>query len=148
MTKSIERVVFRPGQLLAPLLERAEAPADKFISQVAQRDLDRYYTMLALALNTVALSENEAMFLIDISNGTIYDMVAAQALQWEIQDTLPEYAAKWEIDGPAFLAKANSWSLLQKTAIMDALERFWNDSYHIENTHAKAARVGLIKTTA
>lgn len=145
MTKQIERVAFRPGPLLGPLMERAEAPNDRFISQIAQRDLDRYYTALALALNTVSLSENEAMFLIDISNGTLYDMVAAQALQWEIEDAIPDYAAKWEVDGPALLAKANGWNLLQKTAIMDALERFWNDAYHIENTQAKAARVGLIK---
>lgn len=141
----IDQIAFRPGQLRAKLIERADGPGKAAASRVAQRDLDRYYHLLTLALASIELSQNEAMLLVDMSNGTLYDMVGAPALHYEIEDAVSDLAEKWGIDGAALAAKAASWSLIQKVAVIDALERFWADSYHVSDTRARLVRVGLVK---
>lgn len=143
-----ERVVFRPGPLLGALVERADEPGDAAISRVAQRDLDRYYELLVSALASVSLSAGEAGLIVDATNGTLFDpwSVAAQTLHYEIEDSLVDgLAAKWDVDGPALVAKLAGYSILQRAAICDAVERFWQDSYHVENTRARLVRVGLVR---
>lgn len=144
----IDKIQFRPGHLTDPIAERAAEQTNIGASFTVGRDIDRYYQLLALALASITLSEGEAMLIVDATNGTLFEpfSVAAQSLHWEIQDSLADgLAAKWEVDGPALVAKISAWSLLQKAAVCDAIERFWGDTYHIDNSHARLARVGLIK---
>lgn len=141
------KVQFRPGHLLGMLQERADT--GQSISMVAQRDLDRYYDLIALALHHVELTPGEASLIVDAMNGTFIDLTAAQMLHAEIADSLGDgLAEKWGVDGPALVAKARGWTLLQRMAVCDAVERFWNNSYHVEDYQDRLIRVGLVRIQA
>ena len=87
--------------------------------------------------------------IVDVTNGTLFEpmSVAAQVLMYEIEDGLKDadYAGKWEVDGAALLVKIRGWTLLQRAAVLDAIERFWLDSYHVENMSARLIHVGLVR---
>lgn len=137
-------VRFRAGALLPSLQERAEGSA---ISHVAQRDLQRYYSLLALALAQVSLSEGEAGLIIDALNGTWIDPTTAQLLPHEVEDALGDgLAEKWGVDGQSLVERLRRMSLTQRLAICDAAERYWADSYHVDSTADRLLRVGLVKT--
>jgi hypothetical protein len=141
------KVQFRPGPLDPALAERADAGVS--IGQVARRDLDRYYQLLTLALHQVELTPGEASLIVDALNGTFIDLTAAQMLHAEIADSLGDgLAEKWEVDGPALVAKARGWTLLQRMAVCDAVERFWNNAYHVEDLQDRLIRVGLVRIQA
>lgn len=137
-------IQFRPGHLAAPVAERMRGDLNQ--NAVVQRDLDRYYTALALGLSSVDLTPGEAMLIIDSHNGTWIDLNAAQMLPYQIEDSLQDgLAEKWEIDGPALVKKLSGYSLAQRLAILDGVERWWGDTYHVENGRARLVRVGLVK---
>lgn len=144
MPENLKHVTFRPGSLSDPILERS---GDMTAGAIAQRDLTRYYEMLEMALQRVNLTEGEARMLVDICNGTRFDPfpVAAQSLHYEVEDAEPEYDSKWGVDRPSFIAKLRGYSLLERAAICDAIERFWIDSYHKDSTQARLVHVGLIR---
>lgn len=144
MPEDLKHVTFRPGPLSGSILERMD---DTTAGTVVQRDLTRYYEILELALHRVELTEGEAGFLVDICNGTRFDPfpVAAQSLHYEVEDAEPEYDSKWGVDRPSFIAKLRGYSLLERAAICDAIERFWIDSYHKDSTQARLVHVGLIR---
>ena len=141
-TKAIQ---FRAGPLQDYLDERATG--DQNANTIAWRDLDRYYVALYHALVSVDLSAGEAMLIIDSHNGTHIDINAAQMLHYQVEDALSDspLAAKWEIDGPALVAKLRGYNLLQRLAIVDAVERWWGDTYHVNDGEARLVRVGLVK---
>lgn len=139
----LKTIQFRPGPLSEPLQERASG--DKSPHYVAQRDLEVYYNLLMLGLASVDLSEGEALFLVDILNGTVLELMTARMLPYEIEDAEPEYLAKWEIDRAVLLAKVGGWTLLQRMAVIDAVERAWGNTYHVDDMRARVARVGLVK---
>lgn len=145
----IDKIQFRPGPLTAALEARGAAD-NATASQIADRDLSRYYDLLALALAQVQLSPGEASLIVDALNGTAVDLVAAQGLPYEIADSLEDgLAEKWEVDGSALITKAHGWSLLQRIAVCDAAERFWSGAaYHVENTAARLITVGLVRVLA
>ena len=49
-------------------------PSSNPLNQIARRDLERYYAMLAFELRTLALSEREACLVCDANNGTLWDL--------------------------------------------------------------------------
>ena len=104
----------------------ALSPAD-----VARRDLNRYYTFLAAALNTITLTEGEALLLCDALNGTYvgegHDCAILIAhLHHEIADTAPDgLGQKWGVDLPTLVAKIEGWTPQQRLAVVDAVERWW-----------------------
>lgn len=138
-----DKIQFRPGPLADALAARGGAE-NASASQVAQRDLGRYYDALALALASVEMTEGEAGLIVDALNGTIIDTAAVSGLHYEIADALPDLAEKWEVDGVALRAKARGWSYLQRLAICDAAERFW-DANHVPNTRQRLVAVGLVR---
>lgn len=141
-----DKVQFRPGPLAAALAARADVDDNAHISQVAQRDLGRYYDLVALALASVELGQSEASLIVDALNGTLIDVQTAQLLAYEIADSLEDgLAKKWGVDGAALVAKVGAWSLAQRLAVCDAAERFWRGSYHVEAIGDKLAAVGLIR---
>lgn len=140
----VDMVSFRAGPLDG--LIEARMRGDLKAGAVAQRDLTRYYDALALALSQVQLTINEAMLIIDALNGSFIDLNLAQLLHYEIEDSFGDgLAEKWQIDGPALLGKVRDWSLLQRIAVVDAVERWWGDAYHIDDGAARLLRVGLTK---
>jgi len=140
-----DRIQFRPGPLGAALAARADG-ATRSVSQVAQRDLGRYYYLLALALGAVVLSEGEAALIVDALNGSYIELMTAQLLAADIADSLDDgLADKWDVDGPALVAKVAGWSLASRLAVCDAVERFWRDGCQAETMADRLAAVGLIR---
>lgn len=140
----IERIQFRPGDL-TPFLAARGATNNPEASQLAQRDLERYYHLLALALASVSLTSGQAGMIVDVLNGTLIGTSTAQLLADEMSDSLADgYATKWEVDGPALVATVRSWSLLQRMAVCDAVERFWSAN-HVTSTDDRLVAIGLVK---
>lgn len=93
---------------------------------VAARDLERYYTVLRRELRAARLSEGEAGALCEVLQGALLDAGSAWVLPVEIEDTLPDgLAARWEIDGPALVARLRAMLGSGLLAIVDAVERWW-----------------------
>jgi hypothetical protein len=138
------KVQFRLGVLGRYLQARQDS--GQSVSDVAQRDLKRYYALLALGLSSVHLNQGEAGLIVDALNGTLVELSTAQLLWAEIQDSLEDgLAEKWGVDGPTLVEKLRDYSLAQTLAIVDAVERFWGASHHIESTEARLVAVGLVK---
>jgi hypothetical protein len=140
-----ESFQMRPGPLAPALAARlaGESPA-----AVVRRDLGRYYDALALGLANVALSPGEAGLIVDALNGTRIELTTAQMLGEEIEDALADgLAAKWDVDGPRLVATILGWSLIQRLAVVDAVERFWAAGWHASETVERLTAVGLVKRT-
>ena len=141
-----ESFQMRPGPLAPALAARlaGDSPA-----AVVRRDLGRYYDALALGLASVALSPGEAGLIVDALNGTRIELVTAQMLGEEIEDALnlDGLAAKWDVDGPKLVATILGWSLVQRLAVVDAVERFWAAGWHASETVERLTAVGLVKRT-
>lgn len=140
-----DRIAFRPGPLSDALTARADDASDAAASRIAQRDLGRYYEMLAGALASVGLSEEEALFLVDILNGTYIELMTAQMLPYEAEDAEPSYFEKWGIDRAVLLKKLHALTLAQRLAVCDAVERAWGNQYHQDDMRARVVRVGLVR---
>lgn len=143
----ITNIQIRPGQtFLLPHLELRGATTNGAAAEVVKRDLARYYDALALALTSVELSVGEASLIVDALNGTRIDIQTAQLLAAEIADSLDdELAEKWQVDGPALVAKIEGWNLLQRLAVSDAVERFWSAGNSVEVMSDRLAAVGLLR---
>lgn len=135
-----------PGPLTSAVAARGGAADNGSASEVARRDLGRYYDLLALALASVDLTEGEASLIVDALNGTIIDVSTAQLLAAEVEDGLGDgLAEKWGVDGGALVAKVRAWTLAQRMAVCDAAERFWGDEHHVDSTGDRLAAVGLVR---
>lgn len=144
MTNNDNLTCFRDASIKQSLLTRGNSSGD-----IARRDIDRYYVLLADALRRVKLTSNEAMLLCDALNGTLneFRINPAQALVFSVQDAidLDSLDSKWEVDKTSFLAKLKGLNTLEAAAVLDAVERFWYEpEYQIEDTKVKLAQVGLI----
>ena len=114
------------------ILSRTEKPAD--VSQVAKRDLRRYYEGLRRALPT--FSEVEATLIVNALNGKRHADPESMSLLW----------AEVHEDDPILAERMRSLSYIECTAIIDAVERFWLGPYHQEGPiGARLREVGLVK---
>lgn len=101
--------------------------------------------------SALTLSPNEALLIIDALNGTIIEpSLAEQLIPFEIQDaiTLDHLDQKWEIDGKELVAKLSN---LTHDAALDLLERvnqFWSDSYHIADARKRVKEIGMVREDA
>jgi len=98
-------------------------------SGIINRDLERYYTVLDRALRTVSLTENEALLIVDVLNGSILDTLSVRMLWAGVEDAinLDKVDEKWGINGAALVEKLRSLGEIQCLAVVDAAERFWAD---------------------
>lgn len=121
------RIVFRAGHLEHEIVQRTPT-CQQSPAQTAQRDLERYYQVLATELATVAktLTTRQALAIADATNGTLIDVRTARMLHHEIEDALADgIADKWQIDGAKLLDTVRSWTTSQRLAVLDAIERWW-----------------------
>lgn len=139
-------IAFRAGDLLAHLDARTYTSMADSVSEVAKRDLDRYYDMLARSLPTFTVAE--ASLICDALNGSLLQPASAPLLWAEISDALDDgLAEKWGVDGPALVARLRLLTPFQALAVEDAVERWWRstrdepDLSHEE----RHRRVGLVK---
>lgn len=143
MTNRPSPIQFRPGPLVERFAERAGDAMN--VNEIAWRDLDRYYTLLATTLRRVDLTEGEGLLVCDVLNGTHIDPTLARRLHTEVEDALADgVAEKWHINGQQLVAKVRGFDLLQRMAICDAVERWWK----LEDAHdnrERLQRVGLLR---
>ena len=133
----IGRVQFRPGGLAKDMICRID-PAWRVspnagAARVAQRDLERYYALLRYALATVAsdLTLAEARWVVAAHWSMLFDEtaeIAAAMLPSQLRDFAddPEgrsAAAAWRIDPEVLIRRVRDWSMLQRAAVIDAIER-------------------------
>lgn len=119
-------ITFRPrkgmGQDIAVRWDRTGWPGG-----TARRDLERYYEALRRGLNSVSLTEEEALAIVDACNGTLWSPHSVPFLWAEVADAirLGGLATKWQLDGPTLVSKLQSLHYCQCLAIVDAAERWW-----------------------
>lgn len=140
------KIEFRAGELLAPLQERT-TPNGFSPDVIAKRDLARYYALLADELRSLdpPLTVGEACLLMDVLNGTFLDEHTYRFLVVEVSDgiTLNQVDRKWDVDGPALVARVAAMSPGQRLALVDAAERFW--LHPEQDTDELLRRVGLVR---
>ncbi len=119
-----------PGMLAALRRRTVENdPQPRDLSEIARRDLSRYYVMLDVELARAAarLTREQALVLCDVLMGSLVDedLALVRYLDHEVSDGLAEgLARKWEADEPALLSLVQGWTLAQRLAVVDAVERF------------------------
>lgn len=115
-------VSFRPGPLASDLDARATFDANR--NEIAQRDLGRYYELLARSLATMAWTASEALAIADALWSTAFDAGSIAGLPLGIQDALyDDLAERHGVDGPDLLMRLWETTALQRLAIADAIER-------------------------
>jgi len=110
-----------------PLDRELDARTDASAGLTAQRDLLRYYDLLALALREADLTLAEANAIADANNGTgniVGDTITPRYAWANVADS-PGLGGKWNIDQDALVAKMRAWDPLRAVAVADAVERFW-----------------------
>jgi len=141
-------VQFRPhASLEAALTARADRNS---LGWAADRDLARYYTVLATSLRQVTLTEREASLIVDAANGTLWDADSVRLLWAEIDDAIrhADLAAKHDVDGADLVRRIrDDWTPAERLAVVDACERYWSlvsggdDADHAE----RLRQVGLVR---
>lgn len=138
-------VSFRGVEVEREIEKRSEAgrPA----GYIAKRDLERYYAMLAATLQTVDLSEGEALVLCDCLNGILHESFSIGLLWAEVDEGIrfDGLGTKWAVDGPALIEKLRSLTLAQSYALIDAVERWWRGPYRDEDRTQSLRAVGLVR---
>lgn len=126
--------------------EEATRQKDRLLSDIAERDLERYYEMIVRS--TPKFSEGEAMLIADVLNGTIHMPYSVSLLWAEISDALQEgYAEKWGVDGPVLVERLRKLTVFECMAVADAIERAWNaGTYQVGDMSARLRQVGLVKS--
>lgn len=138
------RVSLRAGDLLPDLAARAGDDSDAAISRTADRDLHRYYALLARALP--AFAEPEASLLVDALNGIITEPHSAHLLWANVEDAQREgLAEKWGVDGLALVQRLRALTPFEALAVADAAERYWQGPYRQSDMTAALRQVGLVR---
>jgi len=98
-------------------------------SVVANRDLERLYTLYDRALRRTGLTLDEACLICDALNGSLYDARTSGLLPAGVRDAiqLDGLAEKWGVDGDALVQKLSALDEFSCMAIIDAAERVWAD---------------------
>ena len=121
----VAQVDARADVAAAPNREAASGRSGQIAS-----DLARYYEALARARKALRsqFSTPELSAILDVCNGTVYGAHSIPWLYASMQDALEDgIAAKWQIDGPALVAKLRALSYIDAAALVDAAERAWRN---------------------
>lgn len=129
----VPQVAFRPSDLLKELGVRLTR-RERSPGAIAKRDLTRYYKLLGSTLAALDLREDEAGLLTEAAAG-LRDIdeparsVVHRYLWAEVADTIRAggLGAKWQVsDTDALVERIRSLSPVEQTALLDALERYWD----------------------
>lgn len=113
-------------------------------SQIAARDLDRYYTLLRRSLPT--FTEAEACLIVDACSDWHVEPHSASLLWAQVDDAIRNNGldGKWHVDGATLTARLRILTPFESLAVVDAVERFWCGDH--SDMPANVRRVGLVKT--
>lgn len=121
------------GNLEHALNERKEVGCPT--SEIARRDLERYYYLLRASLPTFTVED--AFTLVNALNGHLSQPETAHLLWAEVEDS--------ELGNEQLVARLRTLSRFECMAIIDAVERAWNsETYHIDNMEERVRKVGLV----
>lgn len=100
-------------------------------SAVIREHLARYYDILRRGRATLraTLTNDEALCLVDLCNGTLFEAWSIHLLYANMEDSLEMgegYDTKHNVDGQALLAKVKSLDISATSALVDTIERFWH----------------------
>lgn len=117
------------SEVLAAMQARSEGNLSGTISKHIARYLE------ALRRERAALRSQfdaaEIGLLCDVCNGSLFEAYSIPLLYAEVADALADgCAVKWQVDGPALIAKLRDLSYIQNATIIDAIERWWNGPYN------------------
>lgn len=122
-------------------------------SAAIRHDLAWFRDNLDADLRAAALTEREALAVLDAMNGWAWDvpgdtmtqanLQSALLLQIEASIALELLAEKWQLDGPAFLRKLAALSPGQCYAILDAGRAAW--ALRDGDMRERAYAVGLVR---
>jgi hypothetical protein len=132
-------------ELLRQLETRVGTSYADSTADVARRDLERYYALLARV--RPIFSMNEAMMMADAANGTLWDEFSAQLLWAEISDAAEEgLAEKWGVEAHILVGRLKMATPLERMAIVDALERAWShrEGWQLNDMRERLVEVGLV----
>jgi hypothetical protein len=140
------QIAFRLGDLEGPILLRSAEPTGAEASATVRRIVARYLDLVERELDQIELSEPEALLVCDALNGLWITEAAAVRLLWaEVADAIAHdrLDAKWGVDGEALVAKLRRLTPGQRLALLDAVERFWQQP---DRPAAEVLReVGLVR---
>ncbi|SHF56694.1 hypothetical protein [Streptoalloteichus hindustanus] len=125
MTKDKDRIQFRTGPLAADLQARTAPDASTSADLIARRDLERYYQVLHHDLHTVDLTREEAHLVCealstpdaDPSPDTILGSIL-------IAVHIDHLDRSYGVDARALTLKIKWWTVGQRYAVLDAVERW------------------------
>lgn len=115
-------ISFTP-QLTTELTARGEKR-----STVLGECLERYFAALAESRRRLLtqITPAEMSLICDILNGSLQDARSARYLADEITDSAPDgMGEKWGVDINALAAEVAALSYVEKLALIDAAERYW-----------------------
>ncbi len=106
---------------------------------------ERYLYALQQELRAVSLTEAEALLILDAANGTLWEPHSAGLLWAEVDDSLADgLAEKWDVDGPALVAKLKALTYTQSLAVVDACEVWGRQYSQNEDRKMTLHAVGLV----
>ncbi len=134
---------------VGPLTDELESRSEvgKPASEVARRDLGRYYVLLARSLPQFTLEE--AMLLVNALNGHLTMPETAHLLWAEVEGFVvsqlgdeDSYPNKWD----SLILRLKKLTPFEQLAVADAVERAWNASaYHLSDMSERLLAVGLVR---
>ena len=132
-----------PPHTLAHVEARQANPQDEQStdrSATIAKSLDRYFYAIAAARRDLRerFSAGEQGLLLDVANGALFaSPCAINFIEHEVAAALIDGAAeRWHVDGPALMKKLKALSYVEKLAIVDAAERWWNRAGRGEHPEA------------
>lgn len=119
------QITFRAGPVEEHLASRAGQRSSA--SEVAKRDLERAYTLLALELRRSRLSEGEASLIVDACRTWLVTPDTIPYLWSEVADSdeHEDTGEKWGVALRDLTPKLRALGPLRSWAVVDAVERFW-----------------------
>lgn len=91
-------------------------------------ELSCYYSLLeeATAQLRTQFTDAERGYIVEVGNGCLFLRPEDRIyFPFTLEDALPGYAAKWEIDGQALMDKVKGLDRLSLFALADAILRWW-----------------------
>lgn len=112
----------------ARALEARAAAWGGSIHAAAGEILERYLYLVASELRDLAgqFSLAEASLLADVINGWRIEPHTVGLLWAEVADAPEETYSRWQVDGPALVARLRNLTYGQSLALTDALQRWWS----------------------
>lgn len=141
------RSIYSNPQLEAALAPRVRDGVAGGISGAITTMCSRYDEIVRRSLQTIRMSVAEWCLIADTCNGWFMDSPgSSNYLPHEVQDGigLNQLDAKWQVDGPALIAKLQAMSFAELVAINDTCERFWALSGTDEDDGDAAALFGKL----